>query len=139
MELLDRGALKAILPIIIEGFEWSLPKELSSREHIPTTTAAKKHLRDHPSSDSIASDLNLLNGASKMVSSVTNDTDTQGEVTVAGVVNAIMRFQGVMMEENSMQQVLTLRLRGGHLKVIVCTFGLTFVCGAGDRANCGGC
>ena len=91
-------------------FAWGLPKELSAREHTATTTAARKHLRDHPSSDSIIDDMDLLNGAAKIVSSVTNDTDTQGEVTVAGVVNAILRFQGVKMEDRINMEQATDRI-----------------------------
>jgi hypothetical protein len=102
---LDRKVLKVVLPIIIGDWDWDLPKQLSTREHMPTTTAARKHLRNHPSSDSITNDLDLLAGAAKIVSSVTNDVDTEGEVTVAGVVNAVLRFQGIMMKDNSMQQV----------------------------------
>jgi hypothetical protein len=106
LELFERGALKAIIPVIVPSggdaaaeFAWGLPKELSSREHTAISSAAKKHLRDHPSSESIIDDMELLDGAAKIVSSVTNDTDIQGEVTVAGVVNAILRFQGVKMDD----------------------------------------
>ena len=114
-QLFDRGTIKAIIPVIVPSasgaeFEWELPKELSSREHTPTTSAAKKHLRDHQSSHSIVSDLDLLNGVSKIVSSVTNDTDTQGEVTVAGVINAILRFQGVLMSDRVSMEHATERI-----------------------------
>lgn len=117
LELYERGAVKAIIPVIVPSggdaaaeFAWGLPKELSAREHTATTTAARKHLRDHPSSDSIIDDMDLLNGAAKIVSSVTNDTDTQGEVTVAGVVNAILRFQGVKMEDRINMEQATDRI-----------------------------
>jgi hypothetical protein len=125
LELLERSVVKAILPVIVPSsgddaaeFAWGLPKELSQREHVATTNAAKKHLRDHPSSDSIIDDTNLLDGAAKLVSSVTNDRDTQGEVTVAGVVNAVLRFQGVKMDSRTNMQQATDRISAKVSRII---------------------
>lgn len=113
LELFERGAVKAILPIIVPSvgsdFDWGLLKELSPREHRATTTAAKKHLRKDPTFDS-TEDEQLLNGAAQTVSSVVNDADTQGEVTVAGVVSAILRFQGVQMNDRTNMQQATDRI-----------------------------
>jgi hypothetical protein len=116
LELFERNQVKAIIPVIVPSgksdadFDWGLPKELSAEEHMPTTAAAKKHLREHPSSDSIISDLDLLEGAAKIVSSVTNDADTQEQVTVAGVVNAVLRFQGVKMSDRTSMEQATDRI-----------------------------
>ena len=119
LELFQRNHVKAIMPVIAPSdgsgneFDWNLPNELPAQEHIPTVNAAKIHLRDHSSSDSIISDLDLLEGVTKIVSSVTTfatDADTQGQVSVKGVVNAILRFQGVTMDDRTTTDQVTERI-----------------------------
>ena len=123
LELFERGAIKAIIPLIVPSvgtmaeFAWGLPHELSLREHKTTTTAAKKHLRNHRTSDSI-DDEQLLDGAARIVASVTNGADTQGEVTVSGVVSAILRFQGVKMNDRTDMQQATDRIKAKVEKIL---------------------
>ena len=106
----DVGVLKAIVPLIIPSangsqFDWQLPSKLSAREHRSTTAAAKKHLMNLPDQSSgsdayNSSDLNVLNGALKIISSVNDEAETKhGEISVSGVVAAILRFQGVVHDD----------------------------------------
>jgi hypothetical protein len=81
-----------------DAFDWHLPKQLSQTEHAPTTSAARKHLIGHPSSVALAPD-SVMNGVSSIVASVSNSSIDDGQVPTDGVVNAILRFQGVIMSE----------------------------------------
>ena len=107
LELFDRSVVRGIIPLITmddggHAFDWGLPKQLSGEEHTPTITAARKHLIGHPSSSAIASESELLNGVSSIVSSVSNSSaDDDGLVTNGGVVNAVLRFQGCILSERS--------------------------------------
>jgi hypothetical protein len=108
LELFSRQEIKAVMPIIAcsedgAGFSWGLPKTLSEDEHEPTLTATKKHLRRHPSSIYLPADATMLSGVSGMVHDVTNSTDDQQEaqVSVAGVISAVLRFQGILLTDRN--------------------------------------
>eukprot|EP01047_Picozoa_sp_COSAG01_P031101 COSAG01_NODE_2193_length_8183_cov_3.620609_4_plen_433_part_00 len=113
LELQCRGQVKAIIPIIAcddsgEGFSWTLPKELSKIEHTGTTSAAKNHLRKHDTSHDLQ-DKALLSGAAQVIAEVDPETPA-GEVTVSGVVAAILRFQGVLLTDRAAIDVCTDRI-----------------------------
>ena len=106
LELFSRQEVKAILPIIAcseDGsiFSWGLPKALSEQEHEPTLVATKKHLRRHPSSLYLSADSKMLSGVSDIVHDVTNATNNNAtpRVSVAGVVSAVLRFQGILLTD----------------------------------------
>ena len=73
-----------------------MPAKLGQDEHVATTNAAKKHLLNHPSSQDLDSQAQLLSGVAQIVADV-SPKPTEGKVTTAGVVDAIMRFQGVLL------------------------------------------
>lgn len=106
VELNARGQLQAVIPVIVcddddTGFNWGLPPTLSDREHVATMTQAKKHLLKHPSSAGMEpGSAELLDGARQVVAGVSTG-DTNEEVTTAGVVAAILRFQGVLLAERA--------------------------------------
>eukprot|EP01047_Picozoa_sp_COSAG01_P013576 COSAG01_NODE_641_length_14573_cov_17.634637_9_plen_336_part_00 len=110
LELLDRGLVKAIIPVVVPSaggtaFNWELTKQLSALEHKPTVAAATTHMRNLSSREV------PLSGVSKLVSSVTNTTDEDARLTVVGVVNAILRFQGVLMSDRDDLENVTERVR----------------------------
>jgi hypothetical protein len=114
LEMHARGDLQAIIPIIAcddEGnaFSFSLPKSLSSREHVATTTACKKHLLKLPSSQELASESELLMRTAGVVADVCSD-DTQDEVTVSGVLQAVLRYQGILLSDRSDLSACTRRI-----------------------------
>jgi hypothetical protein len=114
LEMHARGDLQAIIPIIAcddEGnaFSFSLPKSLSSREHVATTTACKKHLLKLPSSQELASESELLMLTAGVVADVCSD-DTQDEVTVSGVLQAVLRYQGILLSDRSDLSACTRRI-----------------------------
>ena len=60
LELHSRGAVKAILPVVLPSadgteFAWELQSQLATEEHDATVTAACKHLHTHASSAEILS------------------------------------------------------------------------------------
>jgi hypothetical protein len=106
LELYQRGVLNSIVPIIVPstggaGFEWTLPDQLSDNVHRPTIAAAVSHLKEHPSSaDLISSDLAMVEGVSAFASSVADDTD-HIRLSASVIANAILRFQGVKMDDRA--------------------------------------
>ena len=117
LELFSRHEVKAIMPIIAcsedgSEFSWGLPKTLSESEHGPTLTATKKHLRRHPSSLYLSADSKMLSGVSDMVHDVTNATSDQerARVSVAGVISAVLRFQGILLTDRSDLSTCTERI-----------------------------
>ena len=91
-------------------FSWGLPKTLRELEHEPTLTAAKKHLRKHPSSADIDAGHSLLDKVREMVADVsTNDTAETG-VSVSGVVAAVLRFQGILLTDRTDLKACTDRI-----------------------------
>ena len=115
LELYARGHVKAVMPIIAgdadgTDFSWGLPAALRELEHEPSLTAAKKHLRKHPSSDDIDAGANLLDKVHAMVADVsTNDTAETG-VSVSGVVAAVLRFQGILLTDRTDLKACTDRI-----------------------------
>ena len=108
LELFSRQEVKAVMPIIAcsedgSEFAWGLPKTLSDAEHEPTLTATKKHLRRHPSSLYLPSESTMLTGVSRMVHDVTNSVDNEQEaqVSVSGVISAVLRFQGILLTDRN--------------------------------------
>jgi hypothetical protein len=104
LELHARDDMRAIIPVIAcddsgEEFSWGLPKELSNEQHEPTVAATKMHLLKVPSSLDCASESNLLDGVAQTVSEVMQDSIAG--VSVAGVVNAILRYQGVLLTDRA--------------------------------------
>ena len=112
LELFGRRGVKAVMPIIAcdedgNEFKWHLPKSLSNDEHEPTINAAKKHLRKHETSDGV----DVLAGAREIIRDVsTSDdgsTDADGgrpknlQVSTKGVVDALMRFQGIILTDRT--------------------------------------
>jgi hypothetical protein len=117
LELFARDEVRAIIPIIAcddsgEEFSWSLPKELSELPHDPTIAATKMHLLKLPSSRDLASESNLLDGVAETVSEVMQGGAVAGEgkVSVAGVVAAILRFQGVLLADRTDMDKCTSRI-----------------------------
>lgn len=106
LELNARGQLQAIIPVIACDesdimFDWGLPRQLTNTEHVATTTQVKKHLLKHPSSDGMGPNSDeLIRGVAQTVSDISTES-TGGEVTTAGVVAAILRFQGVLLAERA--------------------------------------
>lgn len=105
LELFARKQVKAIMPIIAcdddgSEFSWVLPSTLCDSEHGPTLTATKKHLNDHPSSNNIANSLHVLDGARGIIADVKAEDESAGQaVSVAGVVSALLRFQGIILTD----------------------------------------
>ena len=102
LELLARNHMKAVMPIIAceQGggeFSWTLPETLSNKEHEPTTDAVKKHLRKHSSANEVESGSHVLDGVRDMVADVTSDV--AATVSVTGVVQTMMRFQGIVLTD----------------------------------------
>ena len=94
LELKSRGDAHAIMPIVLpspegQDFEWGLVDQLPKTEHKPTTSIARKQL--------------TLDGVESTLASM--DTKSEGaaggELTTAGVVAAILRFQGVVMADRT--------------------------------------
>jgi hypothetical protein len=78
------------------AFDWGMPAQLGRVEHAASANSAKKHLLKHPSSQDLDSQAQLLAGVAQIVADVSPES-TDGKVTTAGVVDAIMRFQGVLL------------------------------------------
>jgi hypothetical protein len=127
LELFARKHVKAVMPIIAcdetgNEFSWALPKDLEHLEHTATVESAKKHLRRHVSAGDVAPGRKVLSGVRDMVVDVTNDKDAV--VSVKGVVDAVLRFQGILLMSRSdtamcaeriARKVSTLLDRGGAI------------------------
>jgi hypothetical protein len=122
LEMHARGDLQAIIPIIAcddEGnaFSFSLPKSLSNREHAATAAACRKHLLKLPSSQELASESDLLTRTAAVVADVCSD-DTHGQVTVSGVLQAILRYQGILLSDRSDMSACTQRIFGAIERIL---------------------
>ena len=110
LELHSRGEIKAILPVVLPSqngkeFDFNFPLHLAGEEHMPTVSAARRHLYTHPSSGAMSSeeDPKILEGAASTVASVEShqDLNDHGGVTASGVIKAILRFQGVVVADRA--------------------------------------
>ena len=108
LELYNRAELMAVMPIIAcsqdgSEFSWGLPRTLGADEHTPTITAANKHLRNHASSRYLSDQRKMLAGVNDLVQDVLNSQDGQQaqNISVSGVVGAILRFQGILLTDRS--------------------------------------
>eukprot|EP01045_Picozoa_sp_COSAG04_P006138 COSAG04_NODE_298_length_17490_cov_10.214249_3_plen_172_part_00 len=109
LELYTRKQVKAVMPIIAceedgTDFSWGLPKTLRDLEHEPTLTAIKKHLRKHPSSADVEAGTDLVDGVRELVADVSGGDGASPDdalVSVSGVVNAMLRFQGILLTDRS--------------------------------------
>lgn len=134
LELQSRGDIQAVIPVILpspdgEAFEWTLPQELSRTEHAPTTAIARKSLQkmlpplNKSQQNPKLSGLSTLDGVGRMLESMDTKSaagdsvgDTAaaagggGKVTTAGVVTAILRFQGVIMPDRTSLSTATDRI-----------------------------
>jgi hypothetical protein len=125
LELHERGAVRAIIPIIAcdetgNDFSWGLPKDLSQREHSTTTTAARKHLSTLGSSSArLVAGKDVLEGVAQVVADISSD-DTKGEVTVAGVVAATLRFQGALLSQRTDLSQCTDRIFSKVTEILGC-------------------
>lgn len=127
LELHARGHVKAIMPLICAGpggehFDFSLPEQLSKFVHEPTNTAAIKHLRQHATSKGIE-DGAMLDGVERCIADVVSSASVDAEQAVAcspsAILTAILRFQGVQVEERNDETSLRSNLKGlqlGELK-----------------------
>lgn len=84
-------------------------KQLGRDEHLPTTSTARKHLFDFQPPESADSQDDLLQGAAKIVADV-SPQQTDDKITVAGVVDAILRFQGVFLSARNDTEQCTAKI-----------------------------
>ena len=91
-----------------EEFSWSLPNSLRDLEHVPTNEAVKKHVRKHNSGSDVEGGTHLLAGVREMVADVTSNDDAV--VSVKGVVDSVLRFQGIILTHRDDLKACTDRL-----------------------------
>lgn len=127
LELQARGHVKAIMPLICAPpgggcFDFSLPEKLPKFAHDATNMAAIKHLRQHTTSKGIEDD-EMLSGASRIIMEVMSTASVDMEQAVpcspSAILTAILRFQGVQIEERNDEKSLHTELNGlqlGQLK-----------------------
>ena len=110
LELHSRGHLKAIMPIIVadesgEAFDFALPRKLSKEEHTTTTENCIRHLkRKYPTDDSESP----IHGAMRSVADV--EAKESATVSVSGVVTALLRYQGTVLNDRGDLASITERL-----------------------------
>ena len=117
LELQSRGHVQAIMPIVLPSpggasFDWQLAQRLSRSEHKPTVSIARKRLQgmfpvqshQHPK----LGDLDALKGVSKILMSIDAESEggnadgtSIGKVSTAGIVTAVLRFQGVVQADRT--------------------------------------
>jgi hypothetical protein len=105
LELFSREQVKAILPVISPGFDFSLVDELSSEAHEPTVSGAMRHLKNHATSAGV-DDSDMLNGATAIVDDVASSDDAAERLGVKGTVAAILRYQGVQLPEPPLDSIM---------------------------------
>ena len=95
-----------------------MPKTLRELQHEPTLTAAKKHLRKHPSSADMDAGAQLLDKVREMVADVSTDDAAEAGVSISGVVAAVLRFQGILLTDRADLKTCTERIFGCAARIL---------------------
>ena len=111
IELHSRGTIKAIMPIIVgdesgQPFDFALPRRLSKAEHSITNQNCIRHLeRKYPSNVETESALQGL------LLSVADVEPTATSASVSGIVTALLRYQGTVLDDRNDFSAFIDRLR----------------------------